>query len=474
MLKSIADVAKKAAELVTPSKGESIRLRKVDYDVTKRLQDSFSKVETVPEIALGGSYAKGTWLKGEADIDYFLLYPVGYPREKLEGEAIETILRAMKGLRVNLRYAQHPYVEAFSENTRINVVPCYKVEKGKWQSAADRSPFHTEYIRSHFDDRLRLETRLLKKFVKCANVYGAEVRTQGFSGYVCEVLVLKYGSFESVLRGLSTISRGEVLSVESFDKGYASSFQSAFVILDPVDTMRNLGTAISTENAGRLVLRARSLLSKPSESYFHTPAQREFKRSSSNVELLKRTLVVTFRNRPRSDDILWGELRKSISALVTRMEILGFKVLRSTPASSESGESAFLFLLLDRNISDQMLRIGPELFRQGDLERYLLKNKGKYVLTWIGKDGRALSIFQRDKESTSAFSVTRRLLTSKKDNESIGLSKSIRNEIHHGFSILDGVTVLRTKDRKREWLRSGVVSLVQGEIEFEARRHSGS
>ena len=82
---------------------------------------------------------------------------------------------------------------------RVNIVPCYKVALGEWKSAADRSPYHTKYIISKLDDRLRLEARLFKKFVKASRVYGAEVRVQGFSGYVCEVLILKYGSFQSVL-----------------------------------------------------------------------------------------------------------------------------------------------------------------------------------------------------------------------------------------------------------------------------------
>ena len=33
-----------------------------------------------------------------------------------------------------------------------HIVPCYNVEKGKWISAADRSPFHTEYIKNNLDE----------------------------------------------------------------------------------------------------------------------------------------------------------------------------------------------------------------------------------------------------------------------------------------------------------------------------------
>ena len=224
---------------------------------------------TVPELSLGGSYAKGTWLRNSADIDYFLLYPTSFSRDKLEGEAIRVAREAVKNFGVTMRFAEHPYVEASVKGVRVNIVPCYKVAKGEWQSAADRSPFHTEYVKSKFDEGLRLETRLLKKFVKCSGVYGAEVKVQGFSGYVCEVLTLKYGSFQNALRNIADSIPGEVVSVEeNYDKELVSSFKSALVILDPVDQARNLGSAISTENVAKLVLRFRRFLSRPSLAYF--------------------------------------------------------------------------------------------------------------------------------------------------------------------------------------------------------------
>lgn len=469
--RSIADIIKQASKLVTPSGEEETKLEKVVSSVRKLVEDSFaeSKAKTIPEVVLGGSFAKGTWLKSQADVDYFLLYPVTYPREKLEGEAIEIALKAMKGFKVNMRYAEHPYVEAYVESTRVNLVPCYKVEKGKWQSAVDRSPFHSEYIKARFDARLQLQTRLLKKFVKSANVYGAEVKIQGLSGYVCEVLVLKYGSFESSLEALSSITKGEVISVEPYDKDIASSFSSALVILDPVDTTRNLGTAVSSVNFGRLIIKARSFLSRPSISYFREANSSKIRHSTFDSELLKRILVLTFRNKPRSADVLFGQLRKSVSSLASRLEILGFKVLRSASASNENGESILAFLLLERRIGDYQLRFGPDVQRKDDLERYISKNRSKYLLSWIDKEGKIVSLFKRDLELTDAFSATRKLLSSGKDMEMLGLSKEIKSEIQRGFWISDGLSLVRKKGESKGWLKDCLDSLVRSEPEFEAK-----
>src|SRR5579862_6678712 len=251
-------VIEKARAKVTPTRQESEKLDRIAKKVSDLLVQSFQKAKSVlPEIVLGGSYAKGTWLKGSGDIDFYLLYPVSYPREKLESEAIEISKDAVGDYEIQMRFSEHPYVECFVEGTRVNIVPCYKVSKGRWQSAADRSPFHTEYIKSRFDEELRSETRLLKKFVKGTGLYGAEVKTQGLSGYVCEVLTLKFGSFLSTLKNVSNLHEGEIISVEEFDQDVATSFKSSLVILDPIDTNRNLGTAISAKNAAKLFLYCR-------------------------------------------------------------------------------------------------------------------------------------------------------------------------------------------------------------------------
>ncbi|HVB13077.1 MAG TPA: CCA tRNA nucleotidyltransferase, partial [Nitrososphaerales archaeon] len=313
----LSAVIEKAAKLVTPNPQEIKKLETVAEKVSSRLKNVFIGISPAPEINLGGSYARGTWLKGSLDIDYFIMYPPDYPRERLEGEAIKLARKALHGYRINLRFAEHPYVEGFVDGVRVNLVPCYKVPLGEWKSAADRSPYHTKYILSKLDDRLRLESRLLKKFVKSKGVYGAEVKIQGFSGYVCEVLVLKYGSFLSVLEGLAKLDASAVISLEPYDKDLAASFKSQLVILDPVDTTRNLGTAISARNVAKLVLEARRFIANPKLSSF---AESKVKRSASR-ELLARTIVVSFKNKKRSPDILWGQLRKSSDAISNKLEL---------------------------------------------------------------------------------------------------------------------------------------------------------
>jgi len=447
----LSAVIEKAAKLVTPNPQEIKKLETVAEKVSSRLKNVFIGISPAPEINLGGSYARGTWLKGSLDIDYFIMYPPDYPRERLEGEAIKLARKALQGYRINLRFAEHPYVEGFVDGVRVNLVPCYKVPLGEWKSAADRSPYHTKYILSKLDDRLRLESRLLKKFVKSKGVYGAEVKIQGFSGYVCEVLVLKYGSFLSVLEGLAKLDASAVISLEPYDKDLAASFKSQLVILDPVDTTRNLGTAISARNVAKLVLEARRFIANPKLSSF---AESKVKRSASR-ELLARTIVVSFKNKKRSPDILWGQLRKSSDAISNKLELIGFHVLRSSVASNDASESAFLFLLAEVRIGKIHSRCGPEYFRGEEVENYFAKNRKRALLTWIGDEGRVESVFPR--QFVDATDALKDLLS--KRLHSAGVSDEIRREMARGFRISLGSSL----SRKRDWLGAAALSLVSEE-----------
>ena len=454
---SIPGVLEQASKLVTPSKSESIHLKGVVEIVNSLLCKVFEGLDDTekPTVVLGGSYAKGTWLKGTHDIDFFLQYPKDYPREKLETRAVENAKRAVKKYRINMRYAEHPYVETFVDGVRVNLVPCYKVEHGAWQSAADRSPYHAEYIREKFDDHLRNEARLLKRFAKAIGVYGAEVRIQGFSGYVCEVLVLKFGSFEKVLENFASIRQREVISVEEYDKSLIALFKSPLIILDPVDTTRNLGAAISQRNIAKLALESRRFLARPSNSYLSD--KRPPRISPQTKTLLERTIVVKFTNKKRSPDILWGQLRKSSNALAEKIGFLGFQVLRSGSASDEETNSALLFLLQETTIGRVQLRNGPEYFRKQEVVDFAKKNKGRSILTFIGEDGRLRSVRMREVRSTVALDAIRTLISNR--IKSLGISKEVQGEIRQSLVVETGTKAMQRFKRSGPWLTKELLSI---------------
>ncbi len=131
------------------------------YELVKQEIEKYSEIV---KIEFGGSYAKGTWLSKNADIDIFIKFKKNISEEKLENISKKIGFSSLKKYAPYVRYSQHPYVEAKIKDTKINIVPCYDVKIGEWKSAADRSPYHTEFMKKSLTEKMRNEVRILKNF----------------------------------------------------------------------------------------------------------------------------------------------------------------------------------------------------------------------------------------------------------------------------------------------------------------------
>jgi tRNA nucleotidyltransferase (CCA-adding enzyme) len=333
---------------------------------------------------------------------------------------------ALKNFGPKLRYSDHPYVEVIVKNIRVNVVPCYDVEQGKWQSAADRSPFHTQYISSHFDAEKRKQARLLKKFFKSVGIYGAEISTEGFSGYVSEVLVLKYSSFENVLRAAADWQERQIIAVCDYDSDFIKAFNSPVIIIDPVDSRRNLGSAISPQSVAKFMLAARAFLENPSLEFFKEGKYRRRRlrrlRNGASIKLLlPNVLVVEFSHEKKSPDIIWGQLKRSINAIAKQLELAHFVVLRSSCVTDETSSAALAFLLESITLPAYTKKKGPEVFRRKDTASFLSNRKSKPLAIWVDREMRIAMLIDRSSRDARKF-VGALLLN---HHENSGVSKDL-------------------------------------------------
>lgn len=410
----VSAVIAKAVSLCEPTKSEASKLTKVAQETKRLVESRVASLDEVVDMVFGGSFAKGTWLRGDADIDIFVKIKPSVSVERFEVLGKSIGQEALKKHEPKLRYSDHPYVEAFVRGIRVNVVPCYNVEQGKWQSAADRSPFHTEYISSNFDDEKRMQARLLKKFFKGVGIYGAEISTGGFSGYVSEVLVLKYGSFENVLRAAADVQDRQVIAVGEYDSDIVKGFRSPVIIIDPIDSRRNLGTAISPESVGRFVLAARAFLASPSLQFF----REKKKHAKASAKLYPNVLVVEFAHKERSPDIIWGQLKRSLNAMAKQLEIADFIVLRSSCITDEKTSAALAFLLESITLPLYTKRKGPEVFRRKDTASFISDTKNKKPLvTWVDREMRVAMLV--DRKATDARQFARSLLLDRIENSGV-------------------------------------------------------
>src|ERR671910_1579190 len=401
----------KVLRLCEPTRSQERRIAEVAQEA-KGLVDSYVvRLDDVVDVVFGGSFAKGTWLPDHADIDIFVKIKPSVGIGKFEEMGREIGSEALKNYGPKLRYSDHPYVEVFVHDVRVNIVPCYDVQQGKWQSAADRSPFHTQYISSHFDNEKRRQARLLKKFLKSVGIYGAEISTEGFSGYGSEVLVLKYSSFENLLRAAADWQERQIIAVSDYDSDFVRVSNSPVIIIDPVDSKRNLGTAISPESVARFMLAARKFLEKPSLDFF-----KEGKYRRGTIKMLPNVLVVEFSHEKKSPDIIWGQLKRSLSAIAKQLELAHFEVLRSSCVTDEKSSAALAFLLESITLPPYIKRKGPEVFRRKDTASFL-SNRKKSLAIWVDREMRVVMLIER--KATDARKFVKSLLLNHRENSGI-------------------------------------------------------
>lgn len=283
---------------------------------------------------VAGSAARGTYLADRLDIDLFLLFPPDLPREKLRDEGMALGRAVLTD--PTTRYAEHPYLRGRYEGFAVDAVPGYAIDDpSRPLSPVDRTPFHQAYLASRESAEHVVQIRLAKQFLRVLGVYGSEARTEGFSGYLLELLVLEFGSF----RGLLRAARSWRVPVRLAPPGKEPPRlpeEIALVLADPVDPNRNVATALSRRNLGLTILAAGAYLDGPDERWFVPRPVAPLARAEGLRRMHEReTHVVAVRlARPAVvDDTLVPQVRKAERSVAEELARAGFTVVASASAT---------------------------------------------------------------------------------------------------------------------------------------------
>ena len=417
------NILKKAKEIAIPNDKQRKKVDKIANQVFSLVSNEAEKQKSVVSVHFGGSYAKEPWTRGKIDIDIFVKFKKTTTEKNFEKIGRKIGFDSLKKFKPYVRYSEHPFVEANIDDVGVNVVPCYDVKKGEWKSAADRSTFHTEFMSEKLTGLMKDDIRVLKCFLEKNSMYGAEIAKQGFSGYVCEVLVYYLGSFEKVLKKIAKLQNNEMIG-ESPRK-----FESPMVLIDPIDRNRNLGAAISIENVTNFILIARNFLKKNSVSYF-----KEKSKLSVPKEFAKNMLVINFKYKKRSDDIIYGQIKRAANSIESQMNKEGFNVLRNDSLAYDENNASLIFLLESIIISKNEIRTGPEVFSSEFSSKFININSKKSKLMWTDKYGKLQSLQTRRYENAKSFLND---LIKNHIGES-GIPKGLRVDFKTGFKISTG------------------------------------
>jgi tRNA nucleotidyltransferase (CCA-adding enzyme) len=300
------NILKSVLREITPTQEEKEELNLIFEYVRKHLLTFFK--EDV-RVELQGSTVKGTSLKGSSDLDIFIIFQTDFLEENFK-----TLVNDLKeylpqiGLDVDLRYASHPYIHSTYKGIDIDIVPCYDILKGEnIRSAVDRTVWHTQFVRENLTTKQKNEVRLLKQFLKANGLYGASEKAHGFSGYLCELLIWKYGTFL------------KVLETEIHD--WRDIVHNPIHFPDPVDENRNVAAALSFESYTKFIFAARQFLENPTKEAFDIGQEVKFdlKRFEDQVyENDTEGYVIKFENISDNEEILYSKAEKFVKN-ITRL-----------------------------------------------------------------------------------------------------------------------------------------------------------
>src|SRR3989338_2549010 len=367
----------------------SLQQLKEERDFAKDIVSRLKK-QSNAEITVTGSIAKGTFLKESKDLDIFLLFKQTVPKERFESLAKSAVTKAFPKQHYVISYAEHPYVRLHLAGRRIDVVPAYKITNAKQlKSAVDRSVLHTKFILANLKKKQIDDVLLLKKFLKSNALYGAEIRIQGFSGYLCELLILYYKGFVNLLKAASKWELPVFIDLKKYYKkneivDAIKKFHSSLVVIDPTDQNRNVAAAVSVENNKQFATLAKKFLQNPNDQFFGSPI-------SFYDKVKKLKYLIILKKPDVVDDVLWGQIMKMERLLVDFLKKHDFEIKNII---DEAEDEIKIAINLKQNVlPNKRLILGPPLKLKDNVKKFKLAHKGaKFII----KNKKVCAFVKRD------------------------------------------------------------------------------
>ncbi|MHB8163457.1 MAG: CCA tRNA nucleotidyltransferase [Methanoregula sp.] len=400
--------------------------------IAKRLLEAIAKSGKAQGMVVG-SIARHTWVRGDRDLDVFMLFDAGLSREALEEEglALARKIATEFSTRYHEKYAEHPYINAVIDDVDVDLVPCYNVDSAtKIQSAVDRTPFHTRYITDKINGLID-DVLLLKRFTKAGGIYGSDQMTEGFSGYLCELLVLYYGGFTPLLQATAEWHPHMIVDPE---RHAAKEFDEPLIVIDPVDPRRNVAAAVSLDRMVEFVELARGYLESPSEKYFLVPAPQSITKEELGTLLAKRgtgLYAITFATPPYIEEVIVPQLKRSMIAIAEHLERNEFAV-HHVHYTMEEERCMFLMEMLVTTLPTVRIHQGPPLWNRVNAEKF----REKHVVSSL--PGPYINEGKYEMEVPREFTRVEDLLTSESLLQ-MRLGKHVRQVLANGWELHSGV-----------------------------------
>jgi len=396
-----------------------------------------SKALPGARLHLVGSTARDTGLQGDKDIDVFAAFDRHLAEELIVKKTVAACQKSFK-TKWEMHYAEHPYLQATIEGYSVEVIPCYKTEAGqKIQSAVDRTPLHMAFLQDQLTAAQRQDVRALKRLLKTQGLYGAELRVRGFSGLLCEYLILNYRSFS----GLMDAARQwkPPVRIDFTQPPSEAAFDTPLVLIDAVDPQRNVAAVVSSTQLHRFIALSQALWQKQDKTLFFPQKEKPATASRLQKILARRATAWTVLQMKKPDvveDILWPQLERSAANVKKQLELKEFHVLNSH--AFEDDQHTYMFIELSHAMLPAVRRSkGPSAIHQAAVKQFATGKKawkGPYVdgdRAWVEEarpDTNAWKVLKGMQKKPERFGIASHLQKPFKAAKPIAKTHGLSNE----------------------------------------------
>ncbi|MCC7562176.1 MAG: CCA tRNA nucleotidyltransferase [Methanobrevibacter arboriphilus] len=387
---------------IKPKESEIKKVHEIAKDAISYINKIAKEEDINVEAKLVGSIAKGTWLSGSSDIDIFINFSLEEDEDYLKEKGLylgHNCSEHLNGI-AEEHYASHPYLTSHINGYYVDFVPCYKIKTAKeLKSAVDRTILHTNYITKHLkSEKQKDEVLLLKKFMSEVGVYGSEFKVGGFAGYLCEMLILRYNTFEETLEAAANWKNKTVIDLEDYKTD--KLFKDPLIAIDPTDKTRNVGAALTKERMSEFIIASRNFLNSneadkikffygidKKETFEEKMSEKEIHDQISPYELYKqfkdrktKTITIKFNIPDISVDSIHPQLKKTQQSIEEKLEDNDFSVFKSDYWTDEKKIGVFIFELSVYKQSKYYIHEGPRVWDKKACENFIKSHGEDYYI----------------------------------------------------------------------------------------------
>ncbi len=356
-------VFERAYSSFVPSEKEKTKLDKSAAELMNILNKNAISSGVNVEFRFSGSYAKGTWIKNESDIDIFAIFNSEEEMKTLSFLVPKNFIPT---------FGTRKYFKGLFNGIKIEVVPVLRFsDVNSVENSIDLSVLHANYINSSLSSSQKKDVIILKAFCKANNCYGSETYMHGFSGYSLEVMIKEFGGFTGLMKAVNSWKLPVVIGKVS-DK---SSFP--IFLMDPTNPKRNICASVNEENLSKFVLSIKRFYLSPSFDFFVKKSIREKVLKEVKARHTKLFVFTTKIIEPR--DVFLSKYVKNLDKLIKELKAEDIEIYSVDVDYTERGADLFLQI---KNVPKTKTKAvcGPEVFSDTEiLKNFIKAHNGVFI-----------------------------------------------------------------------------------------------